>query len=152
MGGRQLGRSEPAFRVASTTALPPPTSIEHGKRPANFIGWLFCCKACAGRIVCWCFTSRPVPVDHLPAVCYSGLVMPCLLTFAMPCLLPTFMFFFQRCGIPIINIVPHAHFINPIDGFYSMVLDCLPHLIFYPSLCLDHRKNTLVDVIPPVFQ
>ena len=32
-----------------------------------------------------------------------------------------FMVFFQRCGIPKINIVPHAHFINPIDGFCSMV-------------------------------
>ena len=39
---------------------------------------------------------------------------------------------------------PYDHFINPSST--------LPHLIFYPSLCLDHRKNTLVDVFPLVFQ
>ena len=40
---------------------------------------VFCCKACAGRIVCQLFTSRPVPVDHLPAVC-----LPAHLCHAMP--------------------------------------------------------------------
>ena len=116
LGGRQLGRSEPAFRVASTTALPSPTSIEQGKRPANFT-----CRLCfATRPVpvvssAVCFTARPVPVIHLPAVllqglcrsfhlpavvttrpvpvsfttgpfCYNGLVLPCHALSA--CLLP----------------------------------------------------------------
>ena len=72
LGGRRLGRFEPAFRVASTTALPPPTSTAR-QRLANFIGWLFCCKACAGRIVCWCFAARPVPVGSSASCLLQGL-------------------------------------------------------------------------------
>ena len=78
--------------MASTTALPPPTSIEQDKRPANFVCWLFatrpvpatssagcvCYKACAGQL-----HHRPVLL-HRPC-----LAMPCLPAFAMtPCLLP----------------------------------------------------------------
>ena len=99
MGGRRLGRSEPAFRVASTTALPPPTSTAR-QRLANFIDWLFYCKACAGRIVRQLFTARPVPAGssagcllqglyrpfHLPAVfACNGPILPCLACPPLPC-------------------------------------------------------------------
>ena len=81
--------------MASTTALPPPTSIEQGKRPANFT-----CRLCfATRPVpvgssAGCLAARPVPVIHRPAVLLQGLCRsasppavllqrPC---FALPCL------------------------------------------------------------------
>ena len=103
LGGRQWGRSEPAFRVASTTALPPPTSNEQGKRPANIICRLFllqglcrsdhlpavCYKACAGHIVCRLFATRPVPVSFATGpFCYNGLVLPCDALSACLCLDP----------------------------------------------------------------
>ena len=62
--------------MASTTALPPPTSIEQGKVPATLSAGC-CYKACAGHFICrllllrgLCrplrlpavFTARPVPV------------------------------------------------------------------------------------------
>ena len=100
--------------MASTTALPPPTSIS---------------RQGTGHFVCWLFAARPVPVVHLPAtsstgcllrglcrplhllaVCYEACAghficrlfattalfchaMPCLPASAMaPCLLPLFHF------------------------------------------------------------
>jgi len=60
--------------VASTTALPPPTSIEQGKRPANFVCRLFCYKACAGQLRLLAVLLQGLcPSDHLPAVLLQGL-------------------------------------------------------------------------------
>ena len=89
MGGRRLGRSEPAFRVASTTTLPPPTCT--ARRDAGQNLWLlFCCEACMGRIVCGC-ASRPVSVGSsagcvsLQRPCFAGFVcLPFHLCHAMP--------------------------------------------------------------------
>ena len=103
LGGRQLGRSEPAFQVASTTALPPPTSMSR-QMLANFICWLlfaarpvpatssagcFYCKACAGRIVCQLLLLQGLcRSDRLPAVfACNGLIchaLPAHLCHAMP--------------------------------------------------------------------
>ena len=71
--------------MASTTALPPPSSTAR-QRLANFIGWLFYFKACAGRIVCLLQgLCRP---DRLPAVfACNGLIchaLPAHLCHAMP--------------------------------------------------------------------
>jgi len=101
VGGRQLGRSEPAFRVASTTALPPPTCTARqdagqlhrlavllqglcrpDRLPAVYS------KACAGRIVC-------------------RLCLPATALFAMPCLLPKFIHFASFC-----SAFPRPLFIN----------------------------------------
>ena len=94
MGGRQVGRSEPAFRVTSTTALPPPTCTtwrEAGRRRLLAVVLLrglyrpdrlqqLCFKACAGRIV----RRLCLPA----AASLSRLRVPA--TFAMPCPLPLF--------------------------------------------------------------
>ena len=50
LGGRQVGRSEPAFRVASTTALLPPTCTAR-REAGQHLRLLFRREACAGRIV-----------------------------------------------------------------------------------------------------
>ena len=91
--------------MASTTALPPPTSIEHVKRPANFICWLcyfkacagqrhrlavllqgLCrpdrlpavyCKACAGRIVCWCFCFKACAGHFICRLCLPATALLC---------------------------------------------------------------------------
>ena len=92
MRGRQVGRSEPAFCVARTTALPPPTGTarqEAGQLHLLAVVLLRCLyqpdrlqlffKACAGRIVC-----RPC----LPAAAlFSRLCLPVHL--CHPCLLPS---------------------------------------------------------------
>ena len=71
MGGRQVGRSEPAFRVASTTALPPPTCTarrEAGQRRLLAVVLL------RGRPMTsagCCFAARPVPAGSSAAVVSS---------------------------------------------------------------------------------
>ena len=103
MGGRQVGRSEPACRVASTTALPPPTCTarrEAGQRrllAAVLLQGLYrpdrlqlCFKACAGQIVrrlCLPAAALFCRLCCLQRPCSAGFV--CLFTFAMPCPLPT---------------------------------------------------------------
>ena len=92
MGGRQVGRSEPAFRVASTTALPPPTCTarqEAGQRRLLAVLLLrglyrldrrqLFFKACAGRIV----RRLCLPAAAL----FSRLCLPVHL--CHPCLLPS---------------------------------------------------------------
>ena len=56
--------------MASTTALPPPTSIS-SKMPANFICWLFYCKACASHFTCWLFLLQGLcrPLHRLAVCC-----------------------------------------------------------------------------------
>ena len=124
--------------MASTTALPPPTSIEQCKRPATSSAGCFCCKACAGRIVCrlfyckacagrssaGCFAARPMPVVHLPAVllqglcrsaspagpfCYNGLVLPCHALSACLCL-PLPAFALAPCPLPLLHLPIFIHY------------------------------------------
>ena len=86
LGGRRLGRSEPALCVASTTALPPPTCTARREAGQHHLRLLCCCEACTGRIVCSC-ASRPVPVGSsagcvcLQRLCSAGFAclppLPC---------------------------------------------------------------------------
>ena len=102
--------------MASTTALPPPTSIsrrEDGRHrllavyckacAGRIICRLFYCKACAGRIVCWLFLLRGLcrPL-HLPAVCYNGIVLPCHALSACLCLgpMPAALICICPCSLP----------------------------------------------------
>ena len=89
-GDRQVGRSEPAFGVASTTALPPPTCTARREAGQRRLRLLFCCEA--GQLLA-VVSSRPVPVGlsagcvRMQRPCSAGYV--CLLAFAMPCPLPS---------------------------------------------------------------
>ena len=56
-----------------------------------------CCKACAGRIVCQLFASRPVP-----AISSAGCVCLPRPYFAMPCLLP-------MSTSPVLFCIPPPH-------------------------------------------
>ena len=107
--GDRLGRSEPAFRVASTTALPPPTCTawrEAGQRRLLAVVLLrglyrpdrqqLCYKACAGRIVrrlCWPATALFCRLCCLPpspchAHCPPQRSCPRSLCFAPTCSFP----------------------------------------------------------------
>ena len=100
--------------MASTTAHPPPTSVNKARCrplhlpavfatrpvPATSSAGCFCCKACAGRIICRLFllqglcrplhlpavfTTRPVPVSFTTGpFCHNGLVLPCLVCLPLP--------------------------------------------------------------------
>ena len=86
MGGRRLGRSEPAFRVPA-----PPYSLHqpamHDRRPANFI----CGRCFAARPAnCWLFVLRPVPGgESAGCVACSGLVQQAVLAFHLCHFMPT---------------------------------------------------------------
>ena len=86
-GDRKVGPSPPSEWPAPSHSLHQPAL--HGKRPANFIGWLFCCEACTGRIVCSCFfkacAGRIVCRLCLPAAALvCRLCVPARLCHAMP--------------------------------------------------------------------
>ena len=126
LGGRQEGRSEPAFRVASTTALPPPTSISRQKAgqlhllavatrqgAGNFICRLcllqglcrllrllaVCYEACAGHFICRLFATTAL-------LCHA---IPCLPAFALaPFLLPLVHF----CPCSVLHFPPTPLFIT----------------------------------------
>ena len=84
--------------MASTTALPPPTSLNKARgRPTSSAG-CFATRPVPVTSSAGCFATRPVLVPssagrvyykacagqlHHRPVCYNGLVLPCL---AMPCL------------------------------------------------------------------
>ena len=83
-GDRRVGQSPPSEWPAPPHSLHQPAL--HGKRPVNFIGWLFCCEACTGRIVCSCLLQGLCRSDRLPAVfACNGLVLQAV--FACPPLL-----------------------------------------------------------------
>ena len=87
MGGRQVGRSEPAFLSASTIVLPPPTCTARREAGQRRLRLLFCCeagqllavvcyKACAGQTTCrLCLPAAAVSCE---------LCVPARLCHAMP--------------------------------------------------------------------
>ena len=78
MGGRQEGRSEPAFRVASTPALPPPTSLNKARGRPLHLPAVFAARPVPVGSSAGCFTARLVSVSFTTGLfCYNGLVMPC---------------------------------------------------------------------------
>ena len=92
MGGRQVGRSEPAFGVASTTALPPPTCTAWREAGQLDRQLLFCCEACAVRIVrrlcspAAALFSRLCSLACLPLPCHAHCPhrLPRSVHFALP--------------------------------------------------------------------
>ena len=159
LGGRPLGRSEPAFQVASTTALPPPTSISRqgvghvigwlfAARPvpvrsfagcyckacaSHFTCWLFCCKACAGHFICWLLLQGLCRSDRLLAVCYEAcaghFICRLFATTALPC-----------HALPCLACLPlpwpHACCPRP----FCPVLFCIPPLCSLPCAPGSSRK------------
>ena len=90
MGGRQVGRSEPAFRVASTTALPPPTCTARREADQRRLLAVVLLRGLyrPDRLQ-QLFLQGLCRSDHLPAVfACSGLVqqalLACHLCHAMP--------------------------------------------------------------------
>ena len=87
MGGRRFGRSELAFGVASTTALPPPTCTARREAGQRRLRLLFCCEA--GQLLAVVLLRGLCQADCLPAVfACSSLVLRALFAcspFAMPC-------------------------------------------------------------------
>ena len=84
MGGRQVGRSEPAFRVASTTALPPPTCTARRVAGQRRLRLLFAARPAN----CWLLFLRGLcRSDRPPAVfACSGPVLPALFACSpLPC-------------------------------------------------------------------
>ena len=71
-GDGRLGRSEPAFLAASTTALPPSTCTARREAGQHRLRLLFCCEAGHLRAVC---SLRPGP-GRSSAVCVR-LQWPC---------------------------------------------------------------------------
>ena len=82
---RQVGRSEPAFLAASTTALPPPTCTAWREAGQHYRQLLFRCEA--GQLLAVCFEAcagRRVRRLCLPAVPCSAGCVPARLCHAMP--------------------------------------------------------------------
>ena len=109
MGGRQVGRSEPAFRVASTTALPPPTCTARREAGQLHRRLLFCCEACmAGSsavVFCKACAGRIVRRLCSPAAAlFSRLCLPVRLCHAMTIAhiisLPPFILLCPPCSFP----------------------------------------------------
>ena len=112
-GRDRLGRSEPAFLRASTTALPHPPARREADvvcscccvaaRPAN-CGPFVCCEACAGRRVRrLCLPAVPCSAGFLFACCPLP-AMPTALLNSLPrssCLpRPFILLLFATCSCP----------------------------------------------------
>ena len=85
--GDRQSRSEPAFGVAGTIVLPPPTCTARQEAGQRRLRLLFCCEA--GQLLA-VVSLRPVP-DGLSAACVrlqrpcsAGFVACCRLCHAMP--------------------------------------------------------------------
>ena len=121
----------------------------------HFIGWLFYCKACAGHFICWLMlqslcrpdrllavAARPVPVVHLPAVCFKAcaghfICRQCLLQrpcHAMPCL-PAFAL--APCLLPLVHQPPFCFAVPPL--FIAMCARILAQIC---RDCSDGSCNT----------
>ncbi len=90
MGGRRLGRSEPASCVASTTALPPSTCTAR-QEAGQLLRLLFCCEAGQLHLLAGCFLQGLCRSDRPPAGLPAAALFcrfVCRSTFAMPCLPP----------------------------------------------------------------
>ena len=88
-GDRRLGRSEPAFRVASTTALPPPTCTarrEAGQRLLAVVLLRGLYRLCSPAAALFCRLCVPARLCH---------AMPTALLIVCP-----FQFCFAPCPCP----------------------------------------------------
>ena len=145
MGWDRLGRSEPAFLSANTTALPPLTCTARGRRHLQLLlcvlqGWPTVAggfEACAGRSVCW---LCPPAVPVLRAV----FCLPC--HFCLPCniCLP--------CPLPSSVLAPVHQFFAPIPFCFvcPCSLPCAPGSVRAsslsgPAVCFDQHACKLQD-------
>ena len=103
-GRDSLGRSEPAFLRASTTALPPLTCTARGRMTSAAV------VLAASPAICWLFVSRPVPGgESAGCVCLQCLF--CRLCFACCHLLPAMPTALNSsCPVQVL-LSPSSHFI-----------------------------------------
>jgi len=138
-GRDSVGRSAPAFRAASTPALPP--TYLHGKRPTSSAAVVFAARPAN------CGVLRPVPGgESAGCVCPAVPVLRAFacLPFCLPCPLP-FISSCPRSFAPFILLAP-VHF-APLC-FATCSLPCAPGSSVRASSCCQGQHVCKLRTVP----